>query len=48
MKLFHARYTLRNGSRGVLHLLVDSSCSAVIRAIDIFGDQLRVCSVRRA
>lgn len=48
MRTFLARYTLRNGARGVLHVIALCSCDAVLRAIDTFGDQLRTCSVRPA
>ena len=48
MSTYLARYTLRNGARGVLHVIATSSCHAVIVAIDTFGDALRTCSVRPA
>ena len=48
MKRYVARYTLRNGARGVLHVIARSSCDAVITAIDTFGERLRTCSVRPA
>ena len=48
MKTYLARYTLRNGARGVLHVIAACSCDVVITAIDIFGERLRCCSVRPA
>ena len=46
MSTYLARYTLRNGARGVLHIIAASSCDAVVTAIDLFGTALRTCSVR--
>jgi hypothetical protein len=46
MSAFTLRYTLRNGTRGVLTMLCDSSTGAIVQAIDLFGDQLRACSAR--
>ena len=46
MHAYLARYTLRNGSRGVLHLVAACSCDAVVACIDTFGEALRTCSVR--
>ena len=43
-RAFSARYTLRNGSGGVLVLLATSSCAAILIAIDTFGTRLRTCS----
>ena len=48
MNTYFARYTLRNGGRGVLTVIATSSCAAVMVAIDTFGDALRKCSVRPA
>ena len=48
MRTFLARYTLRNGARGVLHVIAACSCDAVVTAIDTFGEQLRTCSVKPA
>jgi hypothetical protein len=48
MKHYLARYTLRNGARGVLHVVAACSCDAVITAIETFGEALRTCSVRAA
>lgn len=44
LRAFSARYTLRNGTAGVLTLLAHSSCAAILIAIDTFGTQLRTCS----
>ncbi len=46
MKPYTARYTLRDGRRGVLAFIADSSCAAIVAAIDHFGTELRCCSVR--
>lgn len=46
MKLYHARYTLRNGTCGALTLLAASSCAAVVMVLDTFGESLRTCAVR--
>jgi hypothetical protein len=48
MKTYLARYTLRDGGRGVLHVIAACSCDVVITAIDTFGESLRTCSVRLA
>ena len=48
MKTYLARYTLRNGARGVLTVIAACSCDAVITAIDTFGLALRTCSVKPA
>lgn len=48
VRTYLARYTLRDGARGVLHVIAACSCDAVITAIDTFGEQLRTCSVRAA
>lgn len=48
MNTYFARYTLRDGGRGVLTVIASSSCAAVVVAIDLFGDALRKCSVRPA
>lgn len=48
MQRFLARYTLRNGARGVLHVLALCSCDVVVVALDTFGEALRTCSVRPA
>lgn len=48
MKLYAARYTLRNGTRGVLHVIADSSAGAIVTALDTFGLQMRTCSARPA
>lgn len=44
MKHYLARYTLRNGARGTLHVLTRSSWDAIDIAIQLFGDSLRRCS----
>ncbi|WP_157604322.1 hypothetical protein [Rhizobacter sp. Root1221] len=44
-RLFLAKYTLRNGARGTLHVIATCSCDAVVVAIDTFGGNLRTCSV---
>jgi hypothetical protein len=41
-------YALRNGARGVLHVLADSTCAAILVAHDHFGHALRRASARRA
>lgn len=46
MNAYTLRYTLRNGTRGVLTMLSDSSASAIVQAMDLFGEQLRTCSAR--
>ena len=46
MKTYLTRYTLRNGTAGVLTLIAASSCAAILIAIDLFGEQLRTCSSR--
>lgn len=48
MKHFRLAYTLRDGSRGVLHVLTTSSCAAIVIALDTLGDTLRTCSARLA
>lgn len=48
MRLFLAHYRLRNGARGVLHILADHSCTAAERAIELFGLRLQCLSVRPA
>ena len=48
MTVYLVRYTLRNGTRAVLHVPTTSSCAAVIVALDTCGDALRTCSVRPA
>ena len=48
VRLYRAAYTLRNGTRGVLHVLARNTCGAVVIAIDTFGEQLRTCSARPA
>jgi hypothetical protein len=48
MKPFIARYTLRNGVRGVLHVVAACSCDAIVTVLDTFGESLRSCSARRA
>lgn len=48
MRLYLARYTLRNGTRGVLHVIADSSAGAIVTALDVFGWQMRTCSARPA
>lgn len=47
MKTYLTRYTLRDGTRGALHVLATCSCAAVVTAIDRFGTALRTCSARR-
>lgn len=39
-------YRLRNGAAGRITTQADSSCAAVLQAIDLFGDRLRSCSAR--
>ena len=48
MHAYLAHYTLRNGSRGVLHLIASCSCDTVVACIDTFGEALRTCAVRPA
>ena len=48
MKLYRTAYTLRNGTRGVLHVVAGCSCDAIVIAIDTLGDALRSCSARPA
>lgn len=48
MKAYLARYTLRDGTRGVLHVIAACSCDAIVTVIDHFGEALRACSSRRA
>lgn len=48
MKLYRTAYTLRNGARGVLHVIAACSCDAIVTAMDTFGDALRTCSARPA
>lgn len=45
---FVARYTLQDGTQGVLRVIAHCSCDALVIAIDTFGDQLRTCSARPA
>lgn len=47
-RLFLTRYTLANGSRGTLHVMAHTSCDAILRALDLFGDRLRRVSARSA
>lgn len=46
MTAYTLRYTLRNGTAGVLTMLCDSSSGAIVAALDLFGDQLRRISAR--
>jgi hypothetical protein len=46
MRCYLVTYRLRNGARNTLHLIARSSCDAVITVMDLFGEQLRVCSAR--
>ena len=48
MTLYLAAYTLRNGTRGMLHVIARNTCDAIVCAIDAFGEQLRTCSARPA
>lgn len=45
-RLFLAKYTLRNGTRGTLHVIAASSCDAVVVTMHTFGGNLRTCSAR--
>lgn len=45
--VYLARYTLRNGTRGVLHVIAASSCAALDAMFATFPDQLAGCGVRR-
>lgn len=45
---FIASYVLRNGARGALSVMADSSCSAVLIALDQFGERIQRLSVRPA
>ena len=48
IRLYAAKYTLRNGASGVLHLVARHTFDAIVMAQDIFGLQLRTCSARPA
>lgn len=45
MRPFACRYTLHNGTRGVLYMLAACSCDVVVAALDALGDQLHTCRV---
>ena len=48
MKLYRTAYTLRNGTRGVLHVIARSSWDALDTTLAAFGERLRTCSARPA
>jgi hypothetical protein len=48
MRIYIARFRLRNGTAGTLDVLARHSCDALIALIDHFGDELRSCSARPA
>jgi hypothetical protein len=45
MHAYVAKYSLRNGARGSLHVTANNTCGVVIRMLDLFGSQLRGVSV---
>lgn len=46
MRAVIVAYTLRDGTRGRLHMLSRSTADAVLRALELFGERLRAASVR--
>lgn len=48
MHAYVAKYALRNGARGTLHVISRNSCGVVVRVLDLFGTQLRGVSVSLA
>lgn len=45
MRPFACRYTLHDGTRGMLYMLAACSCDVVVAALDALGDQLHTCRV---
>ncbi|MGC4075448.1 MAG: hypothetical protein QM702_00120 [Rubrivivax sp.] len=44
IRIVLVRYSLRNGATGALHILAESTCSAIVTVVDLFGEALRTCS----
>ncbi len=45
-RFIRVRYKLRNGAEQSLVVMHESTSGAIVRVIDLFGEQLRTCSAR--